>query len=117
MAKILDFETYTDAAGEYRWRLTSPNGKTVDASTEGFRTKTGALRNYSRVRAHYLAEWAQSGSGTLRRLIRDLCTQAVAISEAETITDVDDMEREDIGTTARRVLALLTAPEASGATS
>jgi uncharacterized protein YegP (UPF0339 family) len=36
------FELYTDAAGETRWRLMTPNGNIVADSGEGYASRTGA---------------------------------------------------------------------------
>ena len=36
----MKFQIYTDIAGEYRWRLKSPNGKTVAVSGEGYVNET-----------------------------------------------------------------------------
>lgn len=41
----MKFEIYTDAEGKYRWRLTSPNGEIVGASSQGFASKESAERN------------------------------------------------------------------------
>lgn len=35
---------YQDAAGEWRWRRRSPNGRTVADGGEGYARKDGALR-------------------------------------------------------------------------
>ena len=37
------FEIYSDAAGEFRWRLKASNGRIV-ASGEGYKTHAGAVR-------------------------------------------------------------------------
>lgn len=43
------FEIYPDAAGEWRWRLKSSNGRVV-ASGEGYKTKAGAERGTEALR-------------------------------------------------------------------
>jgi uncharacterized protein YegP (UPF0339 family) len=35
----LKFETYTDAKGEYRWRLKSSNGQVIATSGQGYKDK------------------------------------------------------------------------------
>jgi len=42
------FEIYTDAAGEYRWRLKAKNGKIV-ASGEGYKKMHRAVRGVDAV--------------------------------------------------------------------
>ncbi len=41
---------YKDAAGEWRWRRTAPNGKIVGASTEGYINKKDCQNNARRNR-------------------------------------------------------------------
>ncbi len=36
------FELYTDAKGEYRWRLVAPNGQSIASSGEGYKGKDSA---------------------------------------------------------------------------
>lgn len=36
------FELYTDAKGEYRWRLKASNGQTIATGGEGYTTKANA---------------------------------------------------------------------------
>lgn len=36
------FELYTDAKGEYRWRLIAPNGQSIASSGEGYKAKESA---------------------------------------------------------------------------
>ncbi len=43
------YETYTDTAGEHRWRLTHENGEIVGASSEGFSSEAEANKNAWRV--------------------------------------------------------------------
>lgn len=35
--------------GDWRWRVTAPNGQIVHASTEGYRRKVTAVRNLLRI--------------------------------------------------------------------
>lgn len=39
-------ERYKDAAGGWRWRRQSPNGKIVGASTEAYESEADAIANY-----------------------------------------------------------------------
>ena len=36
------FELYTDAKGEFRWRLVASNGQTIAAGGEGYKSKESA---------------------------------------------------------------------------
>ncbi len=36
------FEIYTDAKGEFRWRLVASNGQTIATGGEGYTTKASA---------------------------------------------------------------------------
>ncbi|MFB6303871.1 MAG: HVO_2922 family protein [Haloferacaceae archaeon] len=47
-----DFEVYEDAAGEYRWRLESPNGRIVADSGEGYTERDEAEDAVERVREY-----------------------------------------------------------------
>jgi uncharacterized protein YegP (UPF0339 family) len=47
-----NFETYEDAAGEYRWRLQAPNGRIVADSAEGYTEERGAIEDITRVRSY-----------------------------------------------------------------
>ena len=38
-------EVYEDAGHEFRWRLIAPNGEPVAASSEGFDSQQGAIKN------------------------------------------------------------------------
>ncbi len=51
------FEYYTDAAGEHRWRVRSPNGRIIGASTEGYATKGGAVRNAELLHRMFMTAW------------------------------------------------------------
>jgi uncharacterized protein YegP (UPF0339 family) len=42
-------EFYADRAGEWRWRVKTPSGEIVAASTEGFTTHAESLDDYDRV--------------------------------------------------------------------
>ena len=46
MADKLD--VYKDNKGEWRWKITAPNGKIVGASTEGYKNKTDCEQNAKR---------------------------------------------------------------------
>ena len=48
----LSFETYEDAAGDYRWRLTASNGKIVADSGEGYASESGVEDAVERVEAY-----------------------------------------------------------------
>lgn len=50
-AKLLNpkFEVYTDKAGEYRFRLTARNGKTI-AVSEGYKAKNSCMNGIESVR-------------------------------------------------------------------
>jgi uncharacterized protein YegP (UPF0339 family) len=39
MSATLTFVTYTDKAGEFRWRLEATNGKSIATSGEGYKNK------------------------------------------------------------------------------
>lgn len=39
----MQFEVYTDKAGEYRWRLKAPNGNIIADSGEGYKNRTDCL--------------------------------------------------------------------------
>jgi len=39
----MKFEVYTDAAGEFRWRLKAANGEPIASSGEGYKSKDSAL--------------------------------------------------------------------------
>lgn len=49
---------YTDANGEWRWRVVAENGEIVGASSEGFSDKRGARRNLSAL-ARAISEYAE----------------------------------------------------------
>jgi uncharacterized protein YegP (UPF0339 family) len=42
------WEFYKDAAGEWRWRRTAPNGNIVGASSEGYKNKLDCVGNAKR---------------------------------------------------------------------
>ena len=44
------FQIYQDQAGEFRWRLVAPNGKTIADSGEGYYDRSGAKRAAENVR-------------------------------------------------------------------
>ena len=39
------WEFYKDKQGEWRWRRTAPNGKSVGASSEGYKNKGDCVNN------------------------------------------------------------------------
>ncbi|MDD7887108.1 DUF1508 domain-containing protein [Flavivirga sp. 57AJ16] len=42
------WEIYQDSKKEWRWKRTAPNGKTVGASTEGYKNKSDCIANAKR---------------------------------------------------------------------
>lgn len=52
----MKIEIYVDSAGEWRWRLRSPNGRTVAASGEGFSSKPGVRRSIANFVKYLAAE-------------------------------------------------------------
>jgi uncharacterized protein YegP (UPF0339 family) len=46
------FEVYKDKAGEYRWRLVAPNGKSIADSGEGYSSKQACLEGLESVKKH-----------------------------------------------------------------
>ncbi|MFA5604580.1 MAG: HVO_2922 family protein [Dehalococcoidales bacterium] len=44
------FELYTDAKGEYRWRLVASNGQAIASGGEGYTTKAGAINGIESVK-------------------------------------------------------------------
>lgn len=49
------FEVYKDKAGEYRWRLVAPNGKSIADSGEGYSSKEACLDGIQSVQKHAAA--------------------------------------------------------------
>lgn len=45
------FEVYKDAAGEWRWRLSTTNGKILADSGEGYRRRGAAVKAISTMKA------------------------------------------------------------------
>lgn len=43
------FEIYRDAGADYRWRMKTRNGRIVAVSSEGYKTRSGALQAARRV--------------------------------------------------------------------
>jgi uncharacterized protein YegP (UPF0339 family) len=41
----LKWELYRNAIGDWQWRVKSGNGRIIAASSEGFETRAGAVRN------------------------------------------------------------------------
>ena len=46
------FEVYKDKAGQYRWRLVAPNGKSIAESGEGYSSKQACLDGIASVQQH-----------------------------------------------------------------
>jgi len=46
------FEVYTDARGEYRWRLKAANGQTIATGGEGYTSKAGCLNGIESVKTN-----------------------------------------------------------------
>lgn len=46
------FEVYTDAKGEYRWRLKASNGQTIASSGEGYTSKAGCMNGIESVKTN-----------------------------------------------------------------
>jgi uncharacterized protein YegP (UPF0339 family) len=46
------FEVYKDKAGQYRWRLVAPNGKSIAESGEGYSGKQACLDGIASVQQH-----------------------------------------------------------------
>ncbi len=44
------FELYSDAKGEFRWRLVAPNGQSIASSGEGYKAKDSAKAGIESVR-------------------------------------------------------------------
>jgi uncharacterized protein YegP (UPF0339 family) len=44
------FEVYKDKAGEFRWRLVAPNGKSIADSGEGYSSKQACLDGIASVK-------------------------------------------------------------------
>ncbi|NLT28565.1 MAG: YegP family protein [Dehalococcoidales bacterium] len=44
------FELYTDAKGEYRWRLVASNGQAIASGGEGYTNKAGAINGIESVK-------------------------------------------------------------------
>jgi uncharacterized protein YegP (UPF0339 family) len=42
-------EVYRDAAGEWRWKRTDPQGRRIGAATEGYEHRADAIANLQRV--------------------------------------------------------------------
>ena len=47
MSRKIGFDVYQDAAGEWRWRLRSKNGRVVADCAEGYKTRAGITRAVS----------------------------------------------------------------------
>ena len=44
------FELYTDAKGEFRWRLVASNGQTIATGGEGYKAKASAIAGIESVK-------------------------------------------------------------------
>ncbi len=49
------FETYQDAAGEWRWRISAKNGLTVADSAEGYSSKSAMMKEVKKL--NEVADW------------------------------------------------------------
>jgi uncharacterized protein len=49
---MYEFEVFQDEAGEYRWRLIAPNGKSVATSGESYTRKWSARRAVRKIKIH-----------------------------------------------------------------
>jgi hypothetical protein len=49
------FEVYQDKAGQYRWRLVAPNGKSIADSGEGYSGTQACLDGIASVQQHAAA--------------------------------------------------------------
>lgn len=50
MPRQIKLRFYRDDDGGHRWRLTAGNGKVIDASSEGFSSKSMARKNFRLVK-------------------------------------------------------------------
>lgn len=46
----MHFETYQDAAGEWRWRLKADNGRTIADSGEGYKNRLDCIEGIELVK-------------------------------------------------------------------
>ena len=53
---VMSFEVFKDARGEWRWRLTAPNGRSIAASGEGYKNKKDCLSAIELVKHASVAE-------------------------------------------------------------
>ncbi len=69
----LKFETYTDAKGEYRWRLRAANGQVIATSGQGYKDKRDRLNAVERIKKDVktlkFEQYADAGGGARWRLI------------------------------------------------
>jgi uncharacterized protein YegP (UPF0339 family) len=70
--RALKFETYTDAKGEYRWRLRAGNGQVIATSGQGYKDKrdrTSAIERIKKdARTLKFEQYADAGGGLRWRL-------------------------------------------------
>lgn len=59
----MQFDSYEDLAGRWRWRLSGPDGRTVATSGESFESHWHALRAAERVRGAASAARIESAPG------------------------------------------------------
>jgi uncharacterized protein YegP (UPF0339 family) len=60
---------YKDSAGEWRWRIKDPsNGLIIAASTEGYKNRSDAEANISRL-AHLFSIWLEGDPSELVEVI------------------------------------------------
>ncbi len=46
MSSVANPVYYKDDSGHWRWQVKAGNGEIIDASSEGFSSKTNAVKNY-----------------------------------------------------------------------
>jgi uncharacterized protein YegP (UPF0339 family) len=79
----LKFETYTDAKGEYRWRLKSSNGQVIATSGQGYKDKRDRANAIQRIRKDARSlkfEQYADASGGLRWRLKSSNGQVIATS-------------------------------------
>lgn len=79
------YEVYTDAGGEYRFRLKAPNGETILAS-EGYKAKAGCMNGIESVKENSMIEARfesyEDKSGKHRFRLKAANAQVIGVSEA-----------------------------------
>ena len=71
--RALKFETYTDAKGQYRWRLRAGNGQVIATSGQGYKDKRDRANAIERIKKDAktlkFEQYADVGGGVRWRLI------------------------------------------------